>query len=252
MSRYFLTLGLLMLFLCPDQACADARKSSFKNSFSDSKKARQFMVLGGTYSVDQNSKQYKISSSYQYQNNRYISEADFLYDLEYGQTVTRPMHKKQQLYDLELSTKIMIADSSNYFNYYNRSKYDPLSDYYYDLTNAVCWGRMFFDGFLEADFNIGYDEIRNYTSQIIFNPTLKANFNVTDNIKLSIKAYIFQVHYDYYNSIKGRLIYRITNNVSFEIFANYERKRYFHNTMYVQKLTTDTQKNLIARIRYEF
>ncbi|MES2677524.1 MAG: hypothetical protein V4612_04340 [Pseudomonadota bacterium] len=244
LTRYL----FLLLFLFSHQAFADARKSTFRNS----QKLSQYLAIGGNYSSDQNSKEYKISGSYQYNGSRFINELDLLHHTRYTSSTTHALEKNRELYDGEISTKILISKSSNYFNYYNRSKYDEFSDYYYDITNAIGWGRMFFGGILEADMNIGYDEIKNFDSQIVLNPNLKANLWLTDKLKLTVKAFIFQVQDSYSEELKTRLSYKMTNDLSLELYHNYDKKRFFNKTAKTQTTKTEVSRDLVVRIRYDF
>jgi hypothetical protein len=238
----------LLLITFSNSALADARKGSFRNSNKNS----QYFALGGNYSSDQNSKEYKISGSYQYVGSGFINEIDILQQTRYSSTSSHPLIKNRKLYDGEISSKILIGDSNNYFNYYNRSKYDEFSDYYCDITNAVGWGRMFFGGILEADINIGYDEIKNFDSQIVLNPNLKASFWLTDKIKFTTKAFIFQVQNSYSEELKTRLSYKLTNDLSLELYHNYDKKRFFNKTSKVEENKTEVNRDFVVRVRYSF
>jgi hypothetical protein len=245
--HFIKTLIILLVtitILAPQNTFADARKDRFRSK----EKASQYVALGGRYSSDYNSKEYKISGAYEYTGSRFIHELDFLSETQYSSTTTTPPEKDQELYDLELSSKILIWKSNNYFNYYNRSKYDDLSDYYYDVTNAVGWGRMFFGGMFEADINVGYNEIKNFDSQIILNPNLRANFDITDKIRFTTKAYLFKVKGDYYEELKSRIAYKMTRELSLELYHNYRKKRFFDDNAN----STEVQRNLIFRVKYNF
>ncbi len=237
-----------LLLFYHNEAFADARKGSFRNS----NKQSQYIALGGNYSSDHNSKEYKASGSYQYSGSRFINELDFLQQTRYTSTSTHSLEKNRELYDGEISSKILISKSNNYFNYYNRSKYDEFSDYYYDITNAIGWGRMFFGGILEADINIGYDEIKNFDSQIVLNPNLKASFWLTDKIKFTTKAFIFGVQDSYSEELKTRLSYKMTNDLSLEFYHNYDKKRFFYKTSKVEKTKTEVDRDFVVRIKYNF
>ena len=244
---FFCCITFLIMF--SHESFADARKSKFRNT---QQKPSQYFALGGFYSSDYNSKQYKISGSYKYANNRFINDLDFLHNTKYTSTTTHPLEKNQELYDLELSSKTLISNSNNYFNYYNRSKYDQFSDYYYDLTNEIGWGRMIFDGVIEADINIGYDEIKNFESQIIINPNLKASFWLTDKIRFSTKAFIFKVKDSYSEELKTSISYKINHNLSLQLYHNYEKKRFIYKTSKITKTKNQVGRNLVFRVRYDF
>jgi hypothetical protein len=229
------------------ETLADARQARFRDG-----QVLRYLSLGGNYSSDQNSKEYKISGSHEYFGDRFIHELDLLYHTRSSSTSSHGLEKNLDLYDGALSSKILIGKSNNYFNYYNRSKYDEFSDYYYDLTNAVGWGRMFFDGIVEADINIGYNEIKNFDSQIVINPNLKASFWLTDRIRFSVKAYIFQVQDSYYEELKARISYKLTDDLSLELYNNYDKKRFFYKTSKIEKTKTEVSRNVVFRIRYDF
>ncbi len=238
----------LLLITFSSSALADARRGNFRNSDRNS----QYIAFGGNYSSDQNSKEYKISGTYQYAGSRFINEIDFLKQARYTSTSNHPLTKNRDLYDGEISSKILIGQSNNYFNYYNRSKYDEFSNYYYDINNTIGWGRIFFGGILEADINIGYNEIKNFDSQIVLNPNLKANFWLTDKIKLTSRAFIFQVQDSYFEELKTRLSYKLTNDLSLELYHNYDKKRFFHKTSKVGENKTEVNRNFVVRVRYSF
>lgn len=230
------------------ETLADARKSTFRSS----RRLSQYVAFGGTYSSDFNSKEYKISSSYQYIFDRYINEIDFLQHTRYAGTTTKEPEKNRELYDVEISSKILIGQSDNYFNYYNRSRYDEFSDYYYDITNAAGWGRMFFDGIIEADINIGYNNIKNFESQIVINPNLKASFWITDKIRFTSKAYIFKVKDSYSEELKTRISYKLNKNLSLELYHNYDKRKFLSSTSKAQTTKTQIGRDFVVRIRYDF
>jgi hypothetical protein len=238
----------LLVIIFSKSVFADARKGNFRNS----NKTSQYLSLGGNYYSDQNSKEYKISAAYQYTGNRFINEVDFLGKTRYNSNSSHPLEKNRELYDGEISSKILISNSSNYFNYYNRSKYDEFSDFYYDITNAIGWGRMFLDGVLEVDINLGYDEIKKFESQIVLNPNLKASFWLTNKIKLTSKAFIFQVQNNYSEELKTRLSYKLTNDFSLELYHNYDKKRFFSKTAKSEETKTQVNRDFVVRLRYDF
>lgn len=237
------------LLILPDSAWCDARIAKFRSSETPS----QYIAIGGNYSSDYNSKKYKISAGYNYKSDQFINEIDFMNQVDYVENSSQKvLVKNEELYDGEISSKVLIGRSNNYFNYYNRSKYDAFSDYYYDITNSIGWGRIMFDGLLEADINIGYNEIKNFDSQIVLNPNLKFSFDITDRIKFTTKAYIFQVQNSYYEELKSRISYRLTNHLFFELYHNYDKKRFFHQTSKIEETKTEISRDFVARIRYEF
>ncbi|MFT6106360.1 MAG: hypothetical protein ACJA0S_000403 [Rickettsiales bacterium] len=247
MKPQSLTCLFLSILLFASHSFADARKSRFKNS-----KKSQYLALGGNYSSDQNSKEYRISGSYQYSGEKFIHEIDLLQQSRYAGTSGKSLTKNRDLYDMEVSSKILIAKSTNYFNYYNRSRYDEFSNYYYDTTNAAGWGRMFFDGIIEADINIGYNETKNFDSQIIINPNLKANLWLTERLRLNVKAFLFKIRNSYSEELKTRLSYKMTKNLWLELHHNYDKRRFFKTTSATEQIITEVDRDIVFRIRYNF
>jgi hypothetical protein len=245
----FLFSILIFFIQAINPAFADARIAKFRLG----KKPYQYIAAGGLYTSDYNSKEYKTSLGYQYKGERFINEIDFLHHSRYVENSTLgAVVKNRELYDGELSSKVLIGKSTNYFNYYNRSKYDKLSEYYYDYTNSVGWGRILFDGLLEADINIGYNEIKNFESQIVLNPNLKFSLDLTSRIKLIVKAYLFQVEDSYYEELKTRISYKLTDDLSLELYHNYDKKRYFYENTKVEENRTEVRRDFVFRIRYDF
>ena len=144
MKNFPIKLFWLFCVVFSSNCLADARKSKFR----DNPTSSSYISLGAFYNSDQNSKEYKIAGTYQYSGARFINDLDLLFNSRYTDTTKNSLVQNKQLYDGELSSKMLIGNSSNYFNYYNRSKYDKFSDYYRDITNSVGWGRLFFGGIL--------------------------------------------------------------------------------------------------------
>lgn len=241
-------LCLVLAAIYSETSFADVRRSKFRTNNNLTK----YVALGGNYSSDFNSKEYKLSTGYQYSKNNLMSEFDFLQHTRYTSSSTHSLEKNRELYDFEASVKSLIADSSNYFNFYNRSKYDEFSDYYYDINNVAGWGRLFFDGIIEADINAGYNEIKNFESHIVINPNIKVNLWLTEKIRMSVKALIFKVQDQYSEELKTRFSYRLNRNLSFDIYHNFERKRFLKSTSGGDSTQNQVQRDLIFRVRYNF
>jgi hypothetical protein len=227
---------------------ADVRKSKFRTN----DRTTQYASLGGNYSSDHNSKEYKISGGYQYRKNHLMLELDLLQHSRYSSTTTTPLTKNRELYDFEASGKVLVGQSDNYLNYYNRSKHDKFSDYYYDITNVGGWGRMFFDGMIEADINIGYNEIKNFDSHIVVNPNIKFSFWITDKLRFTSKAFIFKIKDEYSEELKNRLSYRLNKKISLDIYHNYEKKRFLKTSSGVSNNKNEVERDFIFRVRYSF
>ena len=119
--------------------------------FNRNDRVRKYINFSGEYESDQNSKQYVVSTGHFYRSNKWINETDFLYQKDYSQKSANNYELKpsSELYDFQMSSKIVIPDTQDYIVLYTRDKYNPLSTYYYDLINDARVGRMFFDDLFE-------------------------------------------------------------------------------------------------------
>jgi hypothetical protein len=245
---------LLAAFCCvlfSNKAFGDVRNQSFTKS----DRVKQFIAAGGNYQSDQNSKRRDIALAYRYKSKEFVHEFEFLNRSEYTDISQKGAGKKnlvqtEDLYDAELSSKIMIGSSNNYLNYYNRSKYDEYSDYYYDLTNVAGVGRRFKDGKIEADINVGYNDVKNYNSEMVINPTVRIKLDITKDLVFISKGYLFQRENSYTEQLKSRLSYRMRDERIFlELINNYEKNRYSASS---GALTNNINRSIIFRIRYDF
>ena len=227
-------------------AVADVRQESFYKNL----KARQYVSLGGDHKSDENSKEHELSMGYRYKNNRYIHEIELGYEAMWASTTKKPTRKTKELYEAEISSKILIMNSNNYFNFYHSSQYDQFSSVYYDVTNAVGVGRMLLSNQIEADVNIGYNHTRFGNSEIVLNPTLKVRYQITKNIKLSSKGYIFKRETDYDEKLDSRLSFRFNEKIVLEFIHKYKKDRYYYKKYSTTK--TDVDRTYSVRIRYNF
>lgn len=249
--KCFFTIAVFCCLLFSRASLSDVRNQSFTKS----EKVRQFVAIGGNFSSDQNSRKRDVTAAYRYKSNKFVHEFEFLNRVEYADVNQKSSGQKmmiqtEDLYDMELSSKMMIKDSNNYLNYYNRSKYDDLSNYYYDITNVGGIGRIFKDGDIEADINIGYNEVKNYNSEVVINPTLRVRCNITKDLTFISKGYLFQRENSYTEQLKSRLSYRMSDKKVFlELINNYEKNRYHSDN---GKVTNNINRTIIFRVRYDF
>ncbi|OFW81173.1 MAG: hypothetical protein A2887_01495 [Alphaproteobacteria bacterium RIFCSPLOWO2_01_FULL_40_26] len=198
--------------------------------FYKSNRARQYVSFGGAYSSDYNSKQYQLTSRYLHQSRNFINEMNFDHETEYADTDSGKNKKydvkKTELYDLALSSKARINDSKNYGVFYHRSIYDDLSKYYYDTRTALGLGRMFFGEKLEWDVSLGYHDVKTYGNDVDVITSWRANFRLNRNLTFIQRAYWFFDHESIDNGFKTSLVYRLRNNLSFEVRHNFEQRRY--------------------------
>ncbi len=205
--------------------------------------SRQYISANGNYSSDYNSKTYNLNSRYLYQSNNSIHEINFEHETNYadkGSGSSKKYYvKDSELYDLSAASKLRISDSRNYAVLFHRSIYDEYSSYLYDSRNAVGLGRMFFNEKLELDFSLGYQDIKTYGYKVDFITSIRSNFKITKNLTLTQRGYIFLDHESMDNELKTSLIYRIANDLSFEIRNNFEQRRY--------ESSNNTTKNYVSR-----
>ncbi len=227
---------LLCLFFCyPSFAIEsstqrEAIATPRSKRFYSSDRAKQYIAIGGKYSSDYNSRSYEANSRYLYQSNKFIHEGNFSYQLDYADTGSgKNKHydiKKSELYDLSIASKAMIGSTKNYGIFYHRSLYDELSTYYYDNRFAAGLGRVFFNGALELDTSIGNHNIKKGYSEIDVVSSWRLNKKITDKITLVQRAYWFFDHQGLDNQLRTSLVYRLNNDVSFEVRHNFEKRRY--------------------------
>lgn len=198
--------------------------------FYKSNSARQYLSLGGNYSSDYNSKSYQFNSRYLYQSNNYIHELNFKNEHEYGDigsgAARRYNVKRSELYDFSIASKARISDSRNYGVIFHRTLYDNLSDYGYNLNNAIGLGRMFFKEKVELDLSVGYRKTKNDGSEINFIPSIRTNFKITNRLTLIQRGYWFIDYKIFDNELKSSLVYRLSDKLSFELRHAFEQRRY--------------------------
>lgn len=210
------------------EAIVSARSKRFYDKES---KKREYISFGGSYSSDYNSKDFDIVSRYLYQSSRFINELNFENNNDYrdkGSGDNREYGvKTSELYDTTLSSKIRFEENGrNYAVFYHRTLYDEMSNYYYDLRNAIGVGRVFLDNKAELDISIGYQNTKNFGNRINIIPSIRTNFRLSKNLRFSQRGYLFIDQKSMDNGLKSRLIYRLSGKMSFEIRHNFEQRRY--------------------------
>lgn len=228
------------------------------------KRARttRYATFGGQYHSDQNSKDYKLMTSFKQKSANTIYAAEFLHKVNYEQrsTATTPV-KVQELYDLELSSKRRIADSDYYFNFYHRTKYDEYEQYnkyYYDIVTAGGLGRTYLNSAVEFDVNIGPNEVKNFHSHLVVNPNLQANIRLTDRLSLISRGSIFYKRFEstgarftYNQEFRNRLSFRISRTLAIEFYHSYEQNRYISDSK-KDRSVNNTNRTALLRLKYVF
>lgn len=242
MRHHVINLAFLLLFFfdaknshaIDSESHREAVVSRRSKKFYTSNRSRQYLAFGGSYSSDYNSKEYQLTSRYLYQSNKLINEFNFKNEHEYadkGSGSSKQYYlKKIELYDLSLSSKILLEDSKNYLVLFHRTIYDNLSKYYYDLRSAVGVGRIFFNNHLELDASIGYHDVKNYGYKMSFIPSLRSKFRITKKLTLVQRGYLYLDHESMDNGLRTSLLYRLSKKLSFEIRHNFEQRRYENDT----------------------
>lgn len=214
------------------ESVADRKQVATEKSrkFSKSPIARSSISLSGSYTSDQDSKEYQLQSRYFYQSDKQMHQIDFLHEVRYANAGSTPsklyLVKKSDLYDAEISSKFILGQSKNYAALYSRSTYDELSKYYFDLRNAVGLGRMFFGDKLEFDTSIGYHDVKAYGNEVFFVPSIRLNMKLSEKTTLIHRGYMFLDHEGFDNEFKTSLRYRLNEKLSFEVNHTYDQRRY--------------------------
>ncbi|MDA0902147.1 MAG: DUF481 domain-containing protein [Proteobacteria bacterium] len=240
-----LSLCLFLIFNV-NLAFADVRQQSFYKTY----KPRQYISFGADHKSDENSKEHEVSLGYRYKSNKYIHEIDLEYETIWASTTRKPTRKTRERYEAELSSKMMLGQSKNYLSLFHHSEYDQFSKKYYDTTSVAGLGRMFFDGKVEADFNIGWNHARNATSEMVINPTLRVTFPISKQLKFSSRGFIFKREQDYDEKLDSRLTFRFTPKLSLDFIHKYKKDRFFHTKTNSNKVQVDRTYSI--RIRYNF
>ncbi len=204
---------------------------SFRNKrFFPTPSPKQTVSLGGSYISDYNSKQYELVSRYSYQSSRAINELNFKHETEYADTGSgankKSYVKKSELYDFSFSSKVLIGDTKNYSVFYHRTIYDDLSKYYYDIHTAGGFGRIFFDGKLEFDISLGYQDVKAYGHKLDVIPSIRTNFKLSKRLTLVQRGYLFVDSESMDNELKTSLTYRVNERLSLELRHTFEQRRY--------------------------
>lgn len=258
MSNFkFVTGSFLVLFFCLFFTSNSFAKKSFadlnKGSFYKTNKVKQFFSLGGGYKSDHNSKEYEVLSGYRYKSKKFLHEIDFLHEATYASTTRIPIRKTEELYDFELSSRMMIENSKNYLNLYHRTQYDEFSKFYYDISSAVGVGRLFLNNHVESSLSFGYNENKNTNSEIILIGILKGKIKITDSIKFATRGLLERKEKTYDEEIKNILSFRIQKNLFFELIHRYEKNRFVNSTRKLgEHRVSRTKREIYARFKYSF
>lgn len=204
--------------------------SAQSKKFFQSNRTRQYLSLGGSYGSDYNSKSYQINSRYFLQNENFTHEINFQHQVDYADIGSGKKKKykvkKSELYDLMLSSKARILASNNYAAFYHRSIFDKFSTFLYDQRSAMGLGRMFLNQKVEVDFSLAYRDVKMQTYEINYLSSIRINYKFNNKLSLIQRSYIFFDNNLLDQEHKTSLIYRLNNQLSFEVRHNFEKRRY--------------------------
>lgn len=199
-----------------------------KRFYRNSNRVNKALSLAGSYDSDYNSKEYQLDMRYFFQSSRQMHEIDFLRQVRYANVSSsnKNLVQKDNQYDLEISSKMRLAETNNYLALYSRSNYDDLSKYYYDLRNAVGVGRIFFDDKVEFDVSAGYRNTMTYGNRMFLVPSLRLNLKISPRCSLISRSYVFVDSNGLDDEFKTSIRYQLNKDVSFEVNHTFNKRRY--------------------------
>lgn len=239
-----------------NQADRERVVNARNDRFYKSNTIRQYVNFGGEYESDEDSKQYVLSFGHFYRSSKLINEIDFLHQVDYSDKNVKVNGKNElqsvktsELYDFQISTKAIIKDTQNYFIFYNRTKYDDLSKYYYDSVSSIGGGRMFFNDRLEIDFGIGYSNVKNFGEKITYVPSFRTEFDITPKLHFIQRGFMyFSGNADDYQ-LRTRIQYLISPRLYLQITHDYDQRIYDVRKTHHQY--NETHRRIVFGFRYD-
>ena len=219
--------------------------------FNRNSSVRKYINFSGEYESDENSKQYVISTGHFYRSNKWINETDFLYQKDYSQKAANQYELKpsSELYDFQMSSKAIIPDTQDYMVFYNRSKYNALSTYYYDITNAVGVGRMFFDDLIEIDVAIGHNEVKDYDEKTTLIPSFRAEFDIWEKLHFIQRGYMFFSDEASDYQMRTRLQYPIGRQLYLQVSYDTDKRTYANQAKHEK--VNEVHRRVVFGFRYD-
>lgn len=219
--------------------------------FNRNDRVRKYINFGGEYESDQNSKQYVVSTGHFYRSNKWINETDFLYQKDYSQRAVNNYESKasSELYDFQMSSKIVIPDTQDYVVLYTRDKYNPLSTYYYDFTNAAGVGRMFFDDLFEIDVAIGHSEVKEYDQKTTLIPSFRAEFDIWEKLHFIQRGYMYFSDEATDYQMRTRLQYPIGKQLYLQVSYDTDKRTYANQAKHEK--VNEVHRRVVFGFRYD-
>ena len=214
-------------------------------------RVRKYINFGGEYESDENSKQYVISTGHFYRSKSWINETDFLYQKDYSQKAANHYELKpsSELYDFQMSSKIVIPDTQDYVVLYNRTRYNPLSTYYYDITTAAGVGRMFFDDLLEIDVAIGHNEVKEYDQKTTLIPSFRAEFDIWEKLHFIQRGYMFFSDEAADYQMRTRFQYPIGRQLYLQVSYDTDKRTYVNKAK--SEKVNEVHRRVVFGFRYD-
>ncbi len=195
-----------------------------------------------------------------------MHEFKFYNKVTEGHTTTKAMRKTKELYEVELSNKMMISDSKNYFNIYNLFEQDKYKNfnssdkliydnqgYYNRFTSVAGLGRVFSLNF-ESDINIGHSHSEGEGSSIVVNPVLYLRKKITKTFKVNSRISRFQKEKtkDDYFSIS--FTKKITKKLAISLYQKYSRTEYIYrkktSKVNIREVRKRSTRSLSLNLKY--
>jgi len=224
-----------------------ARNDRFYNN----DRVNKYINFGGEYESDENSKQYVISTGHFYRSKSWINETDFLYQRDYSQKASNNYELKisSELYDFQVSSKIVIPDTQDYAVIYNRTKYNSFSTYYYDITSAAGIGRMFFDDLFEIDVAIGHNEVKEYDQKVTLIPSFRTEFDIFGKLHFIQRGYMFFSDEAHDYQLRSRLQYPIAQRLYLQVSWDTDKRTYTNRER--QQKINEIHRRIVFGFRYD-
>lgn len=236
----------ILLFLKPafarDDLASDRNRIVTKRNerFYKNNMIRQYISASGEYDSDEDNKQYVLKLEHFYKSKKWISDVDLQHQVDYAAGTQKldqaDQIKKSELYKAILSEKIVLFNTDNYFVLFNETKYDDMSkDFYYDITTAAGFGRMFFNDRLEIDLAYGVSKIKDSHSSItpkdysreILVPAFRTEFEIIDGIRFVQRGYAYYSGDDidsYY--LNTRIQYPLSRKFYLQLSHIFDKRTY--------------------------
>lgn len=219
--------------------------------FNRNDRVRKYINFGGEYESDEDSRQYVVSAGHFYRSKTWINEIDLLYQKDYSQKAANnyELRPSSELYDFQISSKAVIGDTQDYAVFYNRSKYDAFSTYYYDITTAAGIGRMFFDDLLEIDVAIGHNEVKEYDQKTTLIPSFRTEFDIFEKLHFIQRGYMFFSDEASDYQLRSRLQYPIGDRLYLQVSWDTDKRVYVHKSR--NEKINEVHRRLVFGFRYD-